>query len=285
MNESVGIFGLGLIGTAIAERLLASGHSVRGHDPDSARTRHLASIGGAPVSAKDIWEADLVIAAVFDTHQLADVIDCAPTCRNACLVSVSTCDPERMPDLASVAAAKGIELIEAPISGTSRDLANGQAILLVAGRDETAKKLEPLFKKLSRAHFHVGAIGNGNRAKLAINLVLGLNRAALAEGLVFAHTIGLEPGSFLELAKESAAASAVMSGKGSKMIERDFTPTGRITQSAKDFSLILETAAKTGQGLPFARTYEAMMQNCLSCGEGNLDNAAIMLAIERYVRP
>ncbi len=285
MNERVGIFGLGLIGTAIAERLLGSGDSVCGHDPDPARMERLASIGGLPVTPGEVWTADKVVAAVFDTDQLAEVIDGAPKCQSACLISVSTCDPERMPDLASVAAAKGIELIEAPISGTSRDLANGQVILLVAGRDETAKKLEPLFKKLSRAHFHVGGIGNGNRAKLAINLVLGLNRAALAEGLVFAHAIGLDPGSFLELAKESAAASAVMAGKGSKMIERDFTPTGRITQSAKDFSLILETAAKTGQGLPFARTYEAMMQDCLSCAEGNLDNAAIMLAIERYVRP
>ncbi|MGI9416448.1 MAG: NAD(P)-dependent oxidoreductase [Geminicoccaceae bacterium] len=285
MTETVGIFGLGLIGTAMAERLLASGLSVRGYDPDPARMENLASIGGEPASPGDVWAVDPVVAAVFDTDQLADVIGDAPKCEDACLISVSTCDPERMPELAEAASAKGIELIEAPISGTSRQLANGQIIFLVAGRSETTKKLTPLFEKLSRAHFHVGAIGNGNRTKLAINLILGLNRAALAEGLVFARAIGLDPASFLELAQQSSAASTVMTGRGAAMAMRDFKPAGRIAQSAKDFSLILETAEKAGQDLPFARTYEAMMQDCLTQGEGDLDNTAVLLAIERWSRP
>ena len=284
MTESVGIFGLGLIGTAIAERLLASGIAVRGHDPDPARMKHLTTIGGSAISADDVWKADIVVAAVFDTDQLADVVKDSPKRRGACLISVSTCDPERMPGLAEAALAKGIDLIEAPISGTSRDLAKGQVILLVAGCPETARKLAPFFEKFSRAHFHVGAVGNGNRAKLAINLVLGLNRAALAEGLVFAASMGLDPADFLELAKQSAAASAVMAGKGATMVARDFTPTGRIAQSAKDFSLILETASEAGQDLPFAHTYARMMQDCLTRDEGDLDNSAILLAIERYSR-
>ncbi|MGI9436918.1 MAG: NAD(P)-dependent oxidoreductase, partial [Geminicoccaceae bacterium] len=250
-----------------------------------ARMKHLASIGGAPLPSTEIWEADVVVAAVFDTGQLADVIGDAPEQVNACLISVSTCDPDRMPGLAEAATVKGIDLVEAPISGTSRDLAKGQVILLVAGPSEMPRQLTPFFEKLSRTHFHVGAIGNGNRAKLAINLVLGLNRAALAEGLVFATAMGLDPASFLKLAQQSAAASAVMVGKGSSMVERDFAPTGRITQSAKDFSLILEAAEKAGHALPFARTYEAMMQDCLGCDEGDLDNSAILLAIERCSRP
>jgi len=284
MTETVGIFGLGLIGTAMAERLLASGMSVCGHDPDSARMEHLASIGGVPLSPADVWEAELVVASVFDTRQLANVIKDAPKRDSACLISVSTCDPERMPGLAEAAAAKGIDLIEAPISGTSRHLAKGEVIFLVAGCPKTTRQLAPFFEKLSRAHFHVGAIGNGNRTKLTINLILGLNRAALAEGLVFAAAIGLDPADFLELAQHSSAASAVMAAKGASMAEHDFTPTGRIAQSAKDFSLILESAEKAGQDLPFARTYERMMQDCLSQGEGDLDNTAILLAIERYAR-
>jgi len=281
MIERIGIFGLGLIGTAIAERLLASGFSIHGHDPNTARQAHLASVGGVPVAPSEVWKADLIVAAVFDTDQLTNVIKDAPQHADACLISVSTCDPERMMELAEIAALKGIGLIEAPISGTSRDLAKGQVIFLVAGHSDVAKKFDPFFEKLSRAHFYVGAIGNGNRTKLAINLILGLNRAALAEGLVFARAIGLDPVDFLELAKQSAAASAVMAGKGATMVKRDFTPTGRITQSAKDFSLILEAAMNVSQNLPFARTYEAMMQDCLNNDEGDFDNAAILLAIER----
>lgn len=283
--ETVGIFGLGLIGTAMAERLLTSSITVRGYDPNPARAEHLALIGGSPVDPEEVWAADVVVAAVFDTDQLASVIEGAPECAGTCLISVSTCDPERMPGLATAAAAKGIDLVEAPISGTSSQLAKGQVIFLVAGREETTSKLAPFLEKLSRAHFHVGAIGNGNRTKLAINLILGLNRAALAEGLVFAKAIGLDPADFLKLAEQSSAASAVMAAKGASMAERDFTPTGHVAQSAKDFSLILDAAQKSAQDLPFARTYEAMMQDCLSHGEGDLDNSAILLAIERYTRP
>ncbi|MGI9437090.1 MAG: NAD(P)-binding domain-containing protein, partial [Geminicoccaceae bacterium] len=101
--ETVGIFGLGLIGTAIAERLLSVGTAVHGHDPDPARMKHLASIGGAPLPSTEIWEADVVVAAVFDTGQLADVVRDAPEQANACLISVSTCDPDRMPGLAEAA--------------------------------------------------------------------------------------------------------------------------------------------------------------------------------------
>lgn len=285
MTETVGIFGLGLIGTAMAVRLLASGVVVRGHDLDTLRMEHLGLIGGVPATPSEVWGSELVVAAVFDTDQLDDIISAAPPLEDACLMSVSTSDPERMPKLAEAAARKGIDLIEAPISGTSRDLEAGEVIFLVAGQKARAAKLAPFFERLSRAHFHVGAIGNGNRTKLAINLILGLNRAALAEGLVFARAIGLDPAGFLTLAEQSAAASTVMAGKGSSMARRDFMPTGRVTQSAKDFSLILETAQRAGQDLPFAQTYERMMQDCLGHDEGDLDNSAILLAIERYSRP
>ncbi len=284
MIQSVGIFGLGLIGTAMAERLLSSDIVVRGHDPADARMEHLASIGGLPATPEEVWTADVIVAAVFDTDQLAHVIENAPAYNRRCLVSVSTCDPERMPGLAAAASKNGIDLVEAPISGTSSQLAEGQVIFLVAGCEKTASSLAPFFEKLSHAHFHVGTIGNGNRTKLAINLILGLNRAALAEGLVFAKAIGLDPDNFLKLAAQSSAASSVMAAKGTSMARRDFRPTGRIAQSAKDFSLILEAAAKSAQDLPFARTYEAMMQDCLSHGEDDLDNTAILLAIERFTR-
>ncbi|HEX2257023.1 MAG TPA: NAD-binding protein, partial [Afifellaceae bacterium] len=92
----------------------------------------------------------------------------------------------------------------------------------------------------------MGAPGAGGRTKLAVNLILGLNRAALAEGLVFAERLGLSPARFLEVARRSAAYSQVMDIKGGKMIAGDFTPQGRIAQSLKDFTLILESAAAAG---------------------------------------
>ncbi len=198
---------------------------------------------------------------------------------------MSTCDPERMPALAKAAALRGMTLIEAPISGTSTALATGDVVLLVAGDAAVVARIAPVLEAVSRQFLHVGVIGNGNRAKLAINLVLGLNRAALAEGMVFAQALGLDAADFLAMAKASAAYSAVMDSKGQLLVDRDFTPQGRIAQSAKDFNLIRDSAAAAGQGLPFTETYLAMMRDALEQGEGDLDNSAILLPIARTPAP
>lgn len=281
LPEAIGLFGLGLIGCALASRLIAAGVAVRGFDPDAEAMARLEAMGGRPMPADQIWGAKCVISAVFSTDQLAQLIDQAPASSGATVVSVSTCDPSLMSAIAVGASKKGYDLIEAPISGTSADLAGGDAIFLVGGDKEIADGLAPIFEVLSRAHFHVGAIGNGNRAKLAINLVLGLSRAAVAEGVVFAKAVGLDPADFLDLALQSAAASKVMASKGPKMVARDFSPLGRVTQSAKDFGLIYEQAQNAGQGLPMAQRYLEVVADSLAQGEGGLDNSAVLLAIER----
>ncbi|QXT38195.1 NAD(P)-dependent oxidoreductase [Gymnodinialimonas ceratoperidinii] len=285
MNDKalkVGVFGLGLIGTALAGRLLAAGYAVAGTDPSAERCKAFKALGGTLADSADIWSSDVVFSCVFDTAQLADLIAQAPG-TEAVLVSMSTCDPDQMAPLATKAQARGITLIEAPISGTSKALAAGDVLLLVAGAEAAVARAAPLLDALARQFLHVGEIGNGNRAKLAINLVLGLHRAALAEGMVFAEAIGLDAADFLEMAKASAAYSAVMDAKGDALVHRDFTPLGRIAQSAKDFELIRDQAKAAGQGLPFTGTYLDMMRDALAAGEGDLDNAAVLLPISRAV--
>lgn len=281
VSRSIGVLGLGLIGMALARRLHDAGHVLSGFDPTPERSAEFAAMGGQPCDPAQVWDADVVFSAVFDTGQLTDLINDAPKGKTT-LVSLSTCDPQEMPALADLAAAKGITLIEAPISGTSGALAKGDVLLLVAGDTGEAARLAPLFDQVSRKHLHVGTIGNGNRAKLAINLVLGLNRAALAEGIVFAEALGLDAGDFLSIAQASAAHSDVMESKGHLMRDRAFAPQGRILQSAKDFTLIRDSAAAVGQGLPFASTYLEMMQDAMVKGEGDLDNSAILLPIARH---
>jgi 3-hydroxyisobutyrate dehydrogenase-like beta-hydroxyacid dehydrogenase len=276
----IGIFGLGLIGSAIAARLMAAGYTICGYDPDAERRAGFVKSGGEACEPAQVWDTDVVFSCVFDTNQLAELIDAAPQ-SDAVLVSVSTCDPQRMQTLADLAATRGITLIEAPISGTSKALSQGAVTLFVAGDMATVTRLDPVLRQLSRQYLHVGAIGNGNRAKLAINLVLGLNRAALAEGMVFAKALGLDTDEFLKMVRISAAHSAVADSKGDLMARCDFAPQGRIVQSAKDFDLIRTSAAAVGQGLPFARTYLDMMQDAMEHGEGDLDNAAILLPIAR----
>ena len=282
MTTRVGIFGLGLIGMALAGRMVNAGLTVVGNDPRAERMALLSETGGSPGSPEDVWQAPLIISAVFDDTQLAGLIEAAPDKSNAVIVSMSTCNPDRVAALAGIAAKKDLALVEATISGTSKALEEGTALLLLAGNNDGLDRFETVRPCISDQAIRVGNIGDGNRTKLAINLVLGLNRAAIAEGLVFANAIGLNPGTFLDIAQKSAAASAVMKGKGRAMVARDFTPLGHMLQTRKDFELIGDLARGSGLAkLPFADTYSRLATDAVEAGDGALDNAAILRAVER----
>ena len=131
-----------------------------------------------------------------------------------------------------------------PISGSSGQVAAGHGVGFVAGSSEVIERLDETLKAICPKRTRLEKFGDPLRAKLAINLVLGLNRAALAEGLVLAERLGLDPSAFLELAKSSAAYSQVMDVKGAMMAKREFTPAqGKVSQSLKDFRLMLDQAS------------------------------------------
>ena len=285
MATTVGIFGLGLIGTALAERLLAAGHGVVGYDVDETRGTLLRETGGLPADPETIWRSDIILSAVFSTDQLADIIAAAPEVTDKVLVTMSTCDPDQVAELAESARKRSIVLVEAPISGTSLQVRQGTALLLLAGDTAGLDTFEQVADAISPNRERVGAIGNGNRTKLAINCVLGLNRAAVAEGLVLAEALGLDPATFLQTAMRSAARSDVMNAKGPMMVARDFTPLGRIAQSQKDFKLIREMAARNGHGnLPMVNRYLEVMKNAERAGDSDLDNSAVFLAVSRMAK-
>ena len=143
--------------------------------------------------------------------------------------------------------------------------------------DDEAAVLDALFA----ARIHVGRLGDGGRAKLAVNLILGLNRLALAEGLVFAERLGLDPAAFLKIARGSAAYSQVMDTKGPKMVRGEFSPEGRVRQTLKDVHLMLEQARARGQQLPGLEVHEQILAACVRHGEADLDNCRIIEELRR----
>lgn len=285
MPKTIGIFGLGLIGMALAERLLAADHQVTGFDVDDARGEMLNNLGGDFVPVDAIWKSDIILSAVFSTDQLTDIIADAPTGTGKTLVTLSTCDPDQIADLEAAAKTRSIVLVEAPISGTSLQVQQGTALLLLAGNPSGLDAFEEIADAISPNRERVGVIGNGNKTKLAINCVLGLNRAAVAEGLVFAEALGLDPETYLQTALRSAAKSDVMAAKGPMMVARKFTPLGRIAQSQKDFKLIQEMAARNGNGnMPMVSRYLEVMENAEQEGDSDLDNSAVFLAVSRMAK-
>jgi 3-hydroxyisobutyrate dehydrogenase-like beta-hydroxyacid dehydrogenase len=287
----IGLIGLGLVGTALSRRLLSAGFPVLGYDLDELKMEALRTLGGATAtSVREIAErCDRMLVSVFDTDQVEAVMTgpagilSAWTDHDAgkTVLVTSTCDPARIVRLAEQVERRGICFLETPLSGSSDQVARGEATCFVGGKLDGEAAAADILAVISRRSYNVGAAGNAGKAKLAVNLILGLNRAALAEGLVFAERIGLPLDEFLEIARGSAAYSQAMDVKGGKMISRDFSPQGKITQSLKDFSLILAIAAQHGQTLPFANVYAELMRACVAAGEADSDNSAIICQIQR----
>jgi len=284
-NSPVGIVGLGLLGQALAQRLIGAGFAVEGFDIDATQHARLAALGGRAVSSiGDLAvRCDPIVLAVFNTDQVEEVVERAllPAAAGRTVICASTCDPDRIAALAERVAARGLRFLEAPVSGSSGQVARGEGVGLIGGDVTTAAAVEPVLAALYPRRFHIGRCGDGGRAKLAINLILGLNRLALAEGLVFVQRLGLDPAAFLEVARQSAAYSQIMDVKGGKMITREFTAEGRAAQHLKDVDLMLAQAARAGQRLPLAVVHADVLRACLRQGEGDLDNSVVIEEIRR----
>jgi len=183
--------------------------------------------------------------------------------------------------LAERLAQRDITMLDATISGSSRQVRDRVAVFMVGGDKAAFEKCHDIFAALSEKAFYVGPSGHGAKAKLAGNLILGLNRLALAEGLVFAEKLGLDPPAFLELLKATPAYSAIMDIKGEKMLKGDFTAQARIRQHHKDVSLILKYAEKAGQELPLSKVHLDVLDKAIAAGDADLDNAAVIKELRR----
>lgn len=288
MSAPVAIIGLGLMGEVYAQRLIDSKIPVTGFDIDPARRTRLAEIGGCPTSsiAELANSARCIIVAVFNTEQVENVLEnhMLPALgdgSNKIVLCMSTCDPDRIAALADRLIPRGIRYLDMPVSGTSDQVRRGDGVALIGGDIAIAEQVQDVLDALFARRFHVGRIGDGGRAKLAVNLILGLNRLALAEGLVFAERIGLDPTTFLDVARGSASYSQVMETKGPKMVHGDFSPEGRVKQTLKDVRLMLDQAATARQKLPMLEVHADMLEACVRAGESDLDNSAVIREVRR----
>lgn len=288
MNAPVAIIGLGLMGEVYAQRLIDANIPVSGFDIDPARRARLAEIGGRPAEsiADAAKPARRIIVAVFNTEQVEDVVEnhLLPSLgddSDKIVLCMSTCDPDRVAALAKRVTARGIRYLDVPVSGTSDQVRRGDGVALIGGDIAIADEVKDVLNALFVRGFHIGNVGDGGRAKLAVNLILGLNRLALAEGLVFAERLGLDPAAFLEVARGSASYSQVMDTKGPKMVRGDFSPEGRVKQTLKDARLMLDQAAARGQKLSMLEVNADVLEACVRAGEAELDNSAVIKEVRR----
>ncbi len=283
----LGIIGLGLVGNALAQRLAPS-HRVLGFDVDPVRAALLD--GQRPGSSRsDIaalaTDCDCLLIAVFDDAQLRTVTTAllaAPKRRVSRVLCITTALPATLRAVGGQCTAAGLAFVEAPISGSSAKIAAGDGRMFVGGTDIDIARVTPLLDAITPHRKLIGALGQASAAKLATNLVLGLNRMALAEGMALAESLGIERARYLELLLDSAATSRAAAEKGPMMVVDHFTPpVATIAQHAKDVGLMLQLGRESGQALPLSELHLALLQQSIARGDAGLDNAAVI----RTLRP
>lgn len=276
-NLEVGMIGLGLMGTALTERLLEHGSRVTVWN----RTREKADsllTRGAQWSDNPLAICDRVIISLYTTEVVEVVLAELDAGLHAgqIILDTTTGEPEQTAALGARLAARDVQYLDAPISGSSEQTRRGEATVIVGGDRAAFEACADLWRVMGAKTFHVGACGSAAKMKLITNLVLGLNRAALAEGLAFAEAIGVSPAAALEVMAGSNAYSKAMDVKGRKLVERDFTVQARLSQHLKDVRLMLQAAAAVGMELPLADTHRRLMEQAEAAGLGDLDNSAII---------
>ena len=279
----IGMIGLGLLGSALAERFIKNGIRVTGFDvSEEARTR-LAQAGGQVVpNSTDVFKtADTVLLSLPNSSIVGNLLqEVESLLPGKTIIDTTTGDPEVTATLGKRLKEMGTTYIDATIAGSSEQARAGDVVVMAGGEAEAFARCDPLFRCFAKKWFHVGPWGSGARMKLVVNLVLGLNRAVLAEGLVFAKALGLDLNATLEILRSGPAYSQAMDAKGRKMIDGDFTPVARLSQHLKDVRLIRDAAKRAGRVLPLSDLHEELLAAAEAMGLGDCDNSAIMRALE-----
>jgi L-threonate 2-dehydrogenase len=281
---TVGMIGLGLLGSAVAGRLREAGHDVIGHDVVAERGQALRSIGGRPVaSAAAVAEAADPICVVLPSLAAVEevVLGLAAAARGRTVVQMSTISPALTERLAGECAARGVGFLDCPISGTSGMVVRGDGIIFVGGEAALYARWRPLLEQVLPRAVHVGAAGQAMVLKLVANLLVALHSAAAAEALAMVERAGLDVPQALDLLSSSAAASRMLQVRGPLIVKRDFPAQMKLDLFMKDLHLIQDAARALGAPVPLTDVAERLYAAAQAAGHGAEDLAVVVTELAR----
>ena len=263
---------------------------MRGYDTAPERMRQHAERGGHVAASPS--DAARGASAVMTCLMTADIVreallgpagaleEAAP---GVVAIDNSTIHPDASAALAAELGRRGIAMLDAPVGGSSGQARRREAPVVVGGDPEVFARCRPILDALAQRVHHVGPNGSGARAKLVINLVLGLNRLALAEGLLFGLHQGLDGKTLLAVLKDRAAYSRAMDIKGERMLEGNFEPEGKLAQHLKDVELMLEVGHAAGAPLLATALHRQLLIAGVAAGLSERDNSSIIAVLRSLV--
>lgn len=281
----VAFLGLGIMGHAMATNLVNAGHEVavwnRTPGKDVAGARNAASPADAARNSEVIWmcvsDTDAVEQVLFGNNGVDQSL--AP---GMVIVDSSTISPTATQKFAERVRAKGVDYVDAPVTGSKIGAANATLIFIVGGDEQVLARIQPLFDAMGKQVFRMGDTGKGQAAKLVMNLQIALIFEGFAEGLTLAARLGVSPDTLIPLIQASMVRSGVVDYKAPFVLNRDFTPNFPLRLMRKDIHLALDAARELRVKLPGLKTVQEIYDLSSEEGHQDLDYAATLTLLEKW---
>ncbi|MBX3635945.1 MAG: 2-hydroxy-3-oxopropionate reductase [Rubrivivax sp.] len=283
---NLGFIGLGIMGAPMCGHLIDAGHTLFVHT--RSRVPATLTVAGA-LACADAREvaskAEIVFLMLPDTPDVEAVLFgergvASGLATGKAVVDMSSISPLATKDFAARIASLGCDYVDAPVSGGEVGAKAASLTIMVGGSEPAFARVKPLLEKMGRNITHVGGVGDGQTTKVANQIIVALNIAAVAEALVFAAKAGADPAKVRQALMGGFASSRVLEVHGERMIRRTFAPGFRIGLHQKDLNLALQGARALGVALPGTAQVAQLMQACAAHGGAGEDHSALVKALE-----
>ncbi|MCD6529053.1 NAD(P)-dependent oxidoreductase [Candidatus Bathyarchaeota archaeon] len=288
MKKRIGFIGLGVMGKPMAMNLLKAGYPLTVWNRTRSKMEDLVKMGAAPgESPKDVAEkSDIVITMVTDSAAVEAVI-LGPSGviegvrPGMIVIDMSTISPSVTRRIAEKLKEKGVEMLDAPVSGGDIGAKQGTLSIMVGGSEEVFKECLPIFEVLGKRITYMGTNGMGQMTKLCNQVICALNIQAVCEGLMLGAKAGLDLEKLLSVVTAGAAGSWMLSNLGPKIIKRDFEPGFKMVHQLKDLRLALAQASELNVPLPGTALVNQMFKAVEAAGLGEKGTQAAIVAVEK----
>ena len=284
----IGFIGLGIMGKPMCKNLLNAGHTCFVYDIAEAAVEDMRGYGavGCASAMEAALGRELVITMLPNSPHVKEVVLGEAGIKNAMkrgsiLVDMSSIAPLASKEIGASLAEKGIEMLDAPVSGGEPKAVDGTLSIMVGGKRAIYDKIKDILLSMGNSAVYCGELGAGNTTKLANQIVVALNIAACSEAFTLAEMAGVDPGLVYKAIRGGLAGSTVMDAKVPMMLEGNDRPGFRIDLHIKDLSNALETAHGVGMGLPLTSQVMEMLQQLHADGHGQKDHSALVKYYEK----
>lgn len=290
-NPVIGFIGLGIMGKPMARNLMKAGYSLIVHNRSHAAVEELAKEGAqAAGNAKEVAaRSEVVITMLPDSPDVELVYDgprgiVAGAQAGSLLIDMSTISPVVARKLAVEADKRGLEMLDAPVSGGEAGAISATLSIMIGGKAAAFERALPIFRSLGKNIVHVGEAGAGQVAKAANQIVVGVTIAAVSEALVLAKKAGVDPAKVREVLLGGFAQSRILDVHGQKMLERNFKPGFRTRLHEKDLKIAMATGGEYGVPLMVTGVVAQMMTAMRATQRGDLDHSGLVTFVEELAK-